>query len=148
MCQGSARVSVQPSTGASIRGHVLRGSGTARGFIAQVESEGLMHSGRGVGTKNTASENRGAIRRECMSTATRDSGKRIRCYACGNFGHVAKACTMSDGSGWSRISLGNGPRLHGSSPRWAPAVMVGCTELATAALNTVTLQADKGVKEK
>ena len=33
-------------------------------------------------------------------------------------------------------------------PGWTPAVTVGCTEPAIAALNTVTLQVDKGVKEK
>jgi hypothetical protein len=43
-----------------------------------------------------------------MSAGTRDSGKRIRCYTCGNFGHVAKASMMIDGSGWRRISLGKG----------------------------------------
>jgi hypothetical protein len=48
MFKGSARVSVQPSTGASIRGLVLRGSGRGPGFIAKVESEGLMQPGRGV----------------------------------------------------------------------------------------------------
>ena len=43
-----------------------------------------------------------------------------------------------------------GKRTEGSrpQPRWDPAVMVGCTEPATAALNTVTLQVDKGAKEK
>jgi len=43
-----------------------------------------------------------------MSAGIRDSGKRIRCYTCGNCGHVAKACTMIDGSGWWKISLGKG----------------------------------------
>jgi hypothetical protein len=43
-----------------------------------------------------------------------------------------------------------GKRTEGSreQPCWAPAVMVGCTETAIAALNTVTLQVDKGAKEK
>jgi hypothetical protein len=111
MFKGSARVSVQPSNGASSRGQMLRGSGRGPGFIARVESEGLMHPGRGV-DMNIASGNRGVIRREY----TRDSGKKIRCYACGNFGHVAKACTMPDGSGWRRINSENGPRVQGSSP--------------------------------
>jgi hypothetical protein len=35
-----------------------------------------------------------------------------------------------------------------AAARWTAAVMVGCTEPATAALNTVTLRVDKGVKEK
>jgi hypothetical protein len=38
-----------------------------------------------------------------------------------------------------------GPRLK---PRRTPAVMVGCTEPATAVLNTVMLRVGKGVKEK
>jgi hypothetical protein len=71
--KGSARVSVQPSNGASGRGQVLRGSGRGPGFIARVKSEGLMHAGRGVDTMNTASGNRGAIRRECTTAGTRDS---------------------------------------------------------------------------
>ena len=116
MFKGSARVSVQPCSGASIRGQVLRGPGRGPGFIARVESEGLMHPGSGVDTINIACGNRGVIRRECTSTGTRDSGKKIRCYACGNFGHVAKTCTMPDGSGWRRISSGNGLRLQGGSP--------------------------------
>ena len=42
-----------------------------------------------------------------------------------------------------------GKRPEGSreQPRWAPAVMVGCTEAATAALNTFTLHVDKGAKD-
>jgi hypothetical protein len=57
---------------------VLRGSGRGPGFIARVEWEGLMHPGRGVNAKDIASDNIGAIRRECTSAGTRDSGKRIR----------------------------------------------------------------------
>jgi hypothetical protein len=72
MFKGAARVSMQPSTGAS-----MRGSGRGPGFIAQAESEGLMQPGRGVNMKSAASENRGAIRRECMSTGTRDSGRSV-----------------------------------------------------------------------
>ena len=45
--KGLARVSVQTSNGGSSRGQVLRGSGRGPVFIAQVESEGLMHPGRG-----------------------------------------------------------------------------------------------------
>ena len=95
---------------------MLRGSGRGPGFMARVESEGLLHPGRGVNAIGSASDNRGAIRRESASVGMRDTGKRIRCYACGNFGHVARACTMTDDSGWRRISLGNGPRVHGCSP--------------------------------
>jgi len=47
-------------------------------------------------------------RHESTSAGTRDSGKRIRCYTCSNFGHAAKACTMIDGSVCRRISSGKG----------------------------------------
>jgi len=111
--KGPARVSVHANNGSSnSREQVLRGSGRGPGFIARVESEGLLNPGRGVNVRGNTSDNRGAIRRESM----RDTGKRIRCYACGNFGHVASACAMIDGSGWRKISSGNGPRVHGSSP--------------------------------
>jgi hypothetical protein len=72
--QGPARVSAQANNGGSSREQVLRGSGGGRGFIARVESEGLMHPGRGVNVKDTIDENRGAIRSECTSAGTRDSG--------------------------------------------------------------------------
>ena len=94
---------------------MLRGSGRGPEFIVLAQSEGLLHPGRGVNAKDSISDNRSAIRIESTSAGTRDSGKRIRCYACGHFGHVARACTMTDGSGW-RISSGSGPRVHGSSP--------------------------------
>jgi hypothetical protein len=116
VCKGAARVFVTPSDGASSREQVFRGSGRGSGFIARVESEGLHYPGRGVNMRNNASEYRGAHRRECTSTAMRDSGKGIRCYACGNCGHVATACTMLDGFGRRRISSGNGPRVQGNSP--------------------------------
>ena len=47
--------------------------------------------------KDSTSDNRGAIRRESTSVGTRDTGKRIRCYACGNFGHVARAYMVLGG---------------------------------------------------
>jgi hypothetical protein len=94
---------------------VLRGSGRRPGFIARIETEGLMHPERGGIAKATTCDNRGPIRRECTIAGTRDSDKWIRCYACGNFGHVAKACTTTDGSAL-RISSENEPRVHGSSP--------------------------------
>jgi hypothetical protein len=62
--------------------------------MAHVES-GLLHPGRGFNAKYSASDNRGAIRCESTSVVTRDSGKRIRCYTCGKFGHVAGACRMT-----------------------------------------------------
>jgi hypothetical protein len=91
---------------------VLRGSGRGPGFIAQVESEGLLHPGRGVSSRDSASDNRGAISCESTNAGTRDAGKGIRCYACGNFGHVARACTVTDGYGWRRIGSGNGSRAR------------------------------------
>ena len=115
MFKGPTRVSVN-SGGSSSKEQVLRGSGRGPGFIARVETEGLLHPGRGVNVKDSASENRGAIRRENSSTGARDSGKGIRCYVCGNLGHVAKACAMADYSGWKRSNSGNEPRVHGSSP--------------------------------
>ena len=90
---------------------VLRGSGRGPGFIARVEAEGLLHPGRGVNARGSASDNRDVVKREGM----RDTGKRVRCYACGDLGHVARACTATDGSGWKRISSGNGPRVRESS---------------------------------
>ena len=99
MFKGPARVSVQANTGGSSREQVLRGSGRGLRFIAQIESKGLMHPGRGVNAKVSISDNRGTNRHECMGVGMRDSGKRIRCYACSNFGHVVEACTMTDGSG-------------------------------------------------
>ena len=102
----------------SSREQALRGSGRGPGFIARVESEGLLHPGGGVNAKDSASVNRGAIRRESVSVGMRDTGKGIRCYACGNFGYVARACTMTDGCGWRRISSGNGPGRSWLQPRW------------------------------
>lgn len=95
---------------------MLRGSGRGPGFIAQVVSKGLMHPGRGVNAKDSISDNRGTNRCECMSAGTRDSGKRIRCYACSNFGYVPEACTMTYDSGWKRISLGNGLKVTEAAP--------------------------------
>jgi len=63
-----------------------------------------------VKARSSASDNRGVVRRECM----RDTGKRM-CYTCGDLGHVARACTATDGSGWKRMSSGNGPRVRDSS---------------------------------
>jgi hypothetical protein len=63
--KGPARVSVQVNNGgSSSREQALRGSGRGPGFIARVESEGLLHPGRGVNARDSASVNRGAIRRE------------------------------------------------------------------------------------
>lgn len=73
-----ARILVQANSGGSSGGQVLRGSGRGPGFIARVESEGLMHPGRGVNAKDTTGDNTGAIRRECTSAGTRNSDKRIR----------------------------------------------------------------------
>jgi len=116
MFKGLARVSGQANNGGSSnRVQVLRGSGRGPGFVTRVESEGLLHPGRGVNPRGSVSDNRGTIRRESTSAGTRDSGKRIRCYACGNFDHVARACTTTDNCGWRRISSGKGRRIHGSS---------------------------------
>jgi hypothetical protein len=71
----------------------------------------------------------------------------ISCYACGNFGHTARACTVVDSYGWRRTDSGKRVEATRPQPRGAPAVMVGCTEPATAALDTVTLQVDKGGKK-
>ena len=46
--------------GSSSREQVLRGSGRGPGFIARVESEGLLHPGHRVNAKDSASDNRGA----------------------------------------------------------------------------------------
>ena len=112
MFKGPPRVSMHANNGGnSSREQVLRGSGRGPGFVARVEAEGLLHPGRGVNARSSASDNRGVVRREGM----RDTGKRIRCYACGDLGHVARACTATDGSGWKRMSSGNGPRVRESS---------------------------------
>jgi hypothetical protein len=108
---------VQASNGSnSSREQALRGSDRGPGFIARVELEGLLHPGRGVSARVSAreseSDNRGAIRCQSTNAGTRDSGKGIGCYACGNFGHVARACTVTDGYGWRRIGSGNGSRAH------------------------------------
>jgi len=103
--KGPTPVSVQANNeDSSSREQVLRGSGREPGFIAQVESEGFLQPGRRVNAKDNASHNRGAIRRENASVGMRDTGKRIRCYACGNFSRVARECTMTDGCGWRRMS--------------------------------------------
>jgi hypothetical protein len=95
MFKGPAQVSVQANNGgsSSSREQVLRGSSRGPEFIALAQT-GLLHPGRGVNVKYSISDNRGAIRIESTSAGTRDSGKRIRCYACSHFGHVAEACTM------------------------------------------------------
>ena len=80
--KGPDRVLLQANNGSSSnREQVLRGSGRGPGFIARVESEGLLYPGRGVNAIVSASDNRGAIRRESASVGMRDTGKRIRCYA-------------------------------------------------------------------
>jgi len=100
MFKGPARVSVRANSGGGrSREKVLKRSGRGPGFIARVESESLLHPGRGVNARDSVNDNRGAVGRERTSASTRDSGKRIRCYACGNFGHMARACTMTDISG-------------------------------------------------
>jgi len=111
MFKGPPRVSMHANNGSnSSREQVLRGSGRGPGFIARVEAEGLLHPGRGVNARSSASDNTGVVRREGM----RDTGKRM-CYTCGDLGHVARACTATDGSGWKRMSSGNGPRVRESS---------------------------------
>lgn len=112
MFKGPARVSTQVSNGSyGSRENMLKGSGRGPGFVARVVSESFPHPGRRVG----ASDNRGAIRRENVNVSTRELSKEIRCYACGNLGHVARACTASDSYGWKRSSLGNGVRARGCS---------------------------------
>jgi len=115
MFKGPTRVSVN-SGGSSSKEQMLRGSGRGPGFIARVETKGLLHPGRGVNMRHSVRDNRGTIRREIPSTDARDSGKGIRCYVCGNFGHVAKACAMADCSGWERSSSGNRTMFRGSRP--------------------------------
>jgi hypothetical protein len=82
---------------------VLRGSGRGPGFIARVESEGLLHPGREVNVKvKDSSDGRSELRRESTNGRTRESGKKIRCYACRNLGHVARACTVVSRKGRRR----------------------------------------------
>jgi hypothetical protein len=112
MFKGPPPVSIHANNGGnSSREQVLRGSGRRPGFVARVEAEGLLHPGRGMNVSSSGSDNRGVIRRKGM----RDTGKRIRCYACGDFGRVARACTVTNGSGWKRMSSGNEPRFCESS---------------------------------
>ena len=113
--KGQPRVTVNMG-GSSSKEQMLRGSGRGPGFIARVQTEGLLHPGCGVNMRDSVRDNRGPIRREISSTVARDSGKGIRCYVCGNFGHVANAYAMADCSGWKRSSSGNGPRVRGSGP--------------------------------
>jgi hypothetical protein len=109
----SPRVSVLASDrSSSRREQEFKGSGRGPGFIARVETEGLPHPGRGV----NEGCNRGAIRRDNTNVGVRESSNRIRCYACGDFGHVARSCPGTGGSGWKKISSGNGQRIHGRSP--------------------------------
>jgi len=115
MFKGATRVSVN-SAGSSSKEQVLRGSGSGPGFITRVITEGLLHPGRGVNMRDSVRDKRGAIWRDISITGARDSGKGIRCYVCGNFSHMAKACPMADCSGLKRSSSGNGPRVRGSSP--------------------------------
>ena len=63
MFKGPIRVSVN-SAGSSSKEQVLRGSGRGLGFIARVETGGLLHPGRGVNMRDSVRYNRGAIRRE------------------------------------------------------------------------------------
>jgi len=66
--------------------------------------------------RDSVRDNTGAIRCEISSTGARDSGKGIRCYVCGNFGHVAKACAMADCSGWMISCSGEGVSVRDSRP--------------------------------
>jgi len=47
LSKSQPQVSLQANNGGSSRGQVLRGSGRGPGFIARVESQGLMYPGRG-----------------------------------------------------------------------------------------------------
>ena len=90
---------------------MLKGPSRGPGFIARVELEGLLHPGSGINAKVSTSDNRGAIRCEHTSAGTRDSRKGNRYYTCGNFGRLAKAFTMTDGSGYRRIISEKGLRV-------------------------------------
>jgi len=50
----------------------------------------------------------------------RDSGKRIGCYACSNFGYVAEARTMT---GAASLNPGSNGRLYRASDR---SIKYGC----------------------
>jgi hypothetical protein len=95
---------------------VARGSGRGPGFVARVESEGLLHPGRGVTVKvRDSGDGRSALRRESTNGRTRESGRELRCYACGNLGHVARACTGVGSNGWRRSASQNGSRARDCS---------------------------------
>jgi hypothetical protein len=81
--------------------------------MAHVETEGLLHPGCRV----NEGLNKDANRCKNISVGVRDSSNRIRCYACGDFGHVARTCSGTDGYGWKNVSVsaGNGQRVHGCS---------------------------------
>lgn len=59
--KGPSQVSVN-SAGSSSKEEVLRGSGRGLGFIAHVETEGLLHPGCGVNMRDSVRDNRGEIR--------------------------------------------------------------------------------------
>jgi hypothetical protein len=115
--KGPGRVSTNVSSSSACgREQVAIVSGRGPGFVARVESEGLLHPGRGVtGNVRDSGDGRSALRREGTNGRTRESGRELRCYACGNLGHVARACTVLDSNGWRRSASENGSRARDCS---------------------------------